>query len=326
MARIYAGEWSPEYGSPQQLEEDVSGDAVLWEHERLEAVPCPETRPRLAFVDGVRAIEASLWYADGDNEPLPGLAGVVAAGAVTPDASGRLRVSHAVVKRMAIFGGGRQAQLPDQPGGWHWETFSTEGTSQDAPQLEMISRMRQVEALLAQELAGAGHVVLTDGPLEVRGMGCEAVGYIKTHHRRLLPPEHHDLIATLRGGERSSLFTVSQRHSCYFRLVDRGGDWHPWFGMVRLEVPGDLAREEARRLVDLACGALPRYSGVAHCDKRAPQNLQPIAALEKELRRRCGDRALALRAVRAAVREMAPQPKDVLRDLGLKPVLEEVHS
>jgi hypothetical protein len=121
----------------------------------------------------------------------------------------------------------------------------------------------------------------------------------------LLAPEHHDRIAWLRGGERSSLFTVSQRHSCYFRLVDGGPDRHPWFGMVRLEAPGDLGREDARRLIQQACGALPRYAGVAHCDPRAPQNLQPIAALEKELRRRCGDRALGLRAARAAVHELS---------------------
>ncbi len=317
MARIYAGEWSPEYGSPQQMEEEVQGDAVLWEHDQLQAIACPESRPKLAFVDGVRAIEASLWYAEEDNEPTPGLTGVVAAGAVTPGPDGRLSVSHAVVRRMAIFGGSRQARLPDQPGGWHWDSLSCEGTSMDAPQLELQSRMREQEMLLAEKLVADGHVVLTDGPLSVRGMGFLGVGYVKTHHRRLLPPEHHDLIATLRGRERTSLFTVSGRHSCYFRLVDRGGDWHPWFGMVRLEVPGDLAREDAVRLIMEACGALPRYSGVAHCDPRAPQNLQPIAALEKELRRRCGDRALGLRATRAAVRSLA-LPRDVLHDLGLK--------
>lgn len=311
MARIYAGEWSPEYGSPLQIQDDVQGEAVLWEHDELQAVTCPPTAPRLAFIDGVRAIEASLWYAEEGCEPLPGIAGVVAAGAVTPDERGCLRISEAVVRRLAIFGGGRVAHLPDQPGGWSWVGLSTEGTTLDAPQLELQSRMREQEMLLAQRLAESGHTVVTDGPLSIRGLGFEAVGYVKTHHRRLLPAEHHERVGTLRGGQRTSLFTVSKNHSCYFRLLDGGPGHHPWFGVVRLEVPGELGREEARRLIQSACGALPRYAGVAHCDPRAPQNLQPIAALERELRRRCGDRALGLRAARAAVRELSPDLVEV---------------
>ncbi len=308
MARIYAGEWAPEYGSPMQIDDDVQGEAVLLEHETLQAVPCPEppVRPRLAFVDGVRHVEASLWYADDpSSEPIPGLAGVVAAGAVTPDGNGRLSVSEVVVRRLAIFGGGRSASLPDQPGGWSWVALATENTTLDAPQLELQRRMREQEMLLAERLAGAGHIVVLDGPLsQVRGLAHPVVGYVKTHHRRLLPSEAHDLVSTLRGGERSSLFTVSQRHSCYFRLLDPGPDRHPWYGIVRIEVPGDLGREEARSLVQATCGVLPHYAGVAHVDPRAPQNLQPVAALERELRRRCGDRALGLRAARAAVRQL----------------------
>jgi hypothetical protein len=36
-------------------------------------------------------------------------------------------------------------------------------------------------------------------------------------------------------------------------------------------------------------------------DPRAPQNLVPIAALERELRHRMGDQRLVYRALRAAV-------------------------
>ena len=39
----------------------------------------------------------------------------------------------------------------------------------------------------------------------------------------------------------------------------------------------------------------------AHLDPRAPQNLVPIAALEKELRHRMGDPRLTYRALRGAV-------------------------
>ncbi|MEW6281195.1 MAG: hypothetical protein AB1758_21470, partial [Candidatus Eremiobacterota bacterium] len=166
---------------------------------------------------------------------------------------------------------------------------------------------------LAEELSRQGRLVLLDGPLcQVRGLAHPVVGYVKTHHRRLLPPQDHDRVAALGAGQRTSLFSVSQRHSCYFRLVCRSAEQHPWFGVVRLEVPGDLGREDARRLADRVCSALPRHAGVAHIDPRAPQNLQAIASLERELRRRSGERALGYRAARAAVLEFTSS-REVVR-------------
>jgi hypothetical protein len=41
----------------------------------------------------------------------------------------------------------------------------------------------------------------------------------------------------------------------------------------------------------------------AHLDPRAPQNLVPIGALERELRHRMGDPGLVYRALRAVVAE-----------------------
>jgi hypothetical protein len=38
-----------------------------------------------------------------------------------------------------------------------------------------------------------------------------------------------------------------------------------------------------------------------HIEPRAPQNLVPIAALERDLRHRLGDAGLVLRALRSAV-------------------------
>jgi hypothetical protein len=50
---------------------------------------------------------------------------------------------------------------------------------------------------------------------------------------------------------------------------------------------------------------LPRYAGLGHIDPRAPQNLQPVAALERHLRHGLGDIALAVRATREAVAVLA---------------------
>jgi hypothetical protein len=45
---------------------------------------------------------------------------------------------------------------------------------------------------------------------------------------------------------------------------------------------------------------LPRYASARHKDPRAPQNLYPIGGLERELRRRLGDKELAIRALRSS--------------------------
>ena len=57
---------------------------------------------------------------------------------------------------------------------------------------------------------------------------------------------------------------------------------------------------EAAGVADQVAATLPRFASQAHKDPRAPQNLHPIAGLERELRRRLGDPALLYRSLRAA--------------------------
>jgi hypothetical protein len=70
--------------------------------------------------------------------------------------------------------------------------------------------------------------------------------------------------------------------------------------VVRCELGADVERAEAVRLADAVTRALPRFASVGHKDPRAPQNLYPIAGLERELRRRLGDPALLYRDLRMA--------------------------
>jgi hypothetical protein len=53
-------------------------------------------------------------------------------------------------------------------------------------------------------------------------------------------------------------------------------------------------------LADTTAKLLPRFASSEHKDPRAPQNLYPIGALERELRRRLGDPHLLYRALRLA--------------------------
>jgi hypothetical protein len=88
------------------------------------------------------------------------------------------------------------------------------------------------------------------------------------------------------------------RWSWYVRLP--GPLVHPLAGVVRCEAATDLPRSSAIELADRAACSLPRFASAVHKDNRAPQNLYPIAGLERTLRNRLGDQGLLLRGLRAA--------------------------
>jgi hypothetical protein len=152
-------------------------------------------------------------------------------------------------------------------------------------------------------LCAAGYLTVVDGPLNfVRSRDLPVVGCVKTHHRALLDREHHRLIPQLGPGQRSSLFRIGEdRYSAYLRLAPVAATSSPWSGIVRIEVPQSAGLAATISTADRIAGIIPRYAGIAHRDPRAPQNLQPIGALERYLRHRLGSAALATRAVREAV-------------------------
>jgi hypothetical protein len=76
-------------------------------------------------------------------------------------------------------------------------------------------------------------------------------------------------------------------------------------GIVRCEAATDLSLAAAVELADRSACSLPRFASAVHKDPRAPQNLYPIAGLERTLRNRLGDQGLLLRALRIAVASAA---------------------
>jgi hypothetical protein len=92
--------------------------------------------------------------------------------------------------------------------------------------------------------------------------------------------------------------TSWDRHSWYLRLPGPAGS--PWAGVVRVECAADLPVAEVTRLAALSQRCLGRFASAPYKDSRAPQNLYPIAGLERELRRRLGDSRLLYRALREA--------------------------
>ena len=149
--------------------------------------------------------------------------------------------------------------------------------------------------------ASASDLLIVDGPLRGRQHLPRALGYIKSHHATYLPPELNAVVGALAPGQRTPAFLMGtswDRHSWYLRLpgppAPRGPAW------CASSAPADLPVDEVTRLAGLSQRCLGRFASAAYKDSRAPQNLYPIAGLERELRRRLGDPRLLYRALREA--------------------------
>ena len=94
--------------------------------------------------------------------------------------------------RAAIFTGGRPVRLPDHPDGWRREPYAVDGTDVEAARQQLQRLMRDAEADIAEALSNEGWLTVLDGPLHgIRHRrGLPVIGYVKTHHRRMLAREH----------------------------------------------------------------------------------------------------------------------------------------
>lgn len=243
------------------------------------------------FVDGVRRIDARVWFLGG-YAASPGIAASYAAGVATCD--GVAQVGHITVER-AVFSDASDAVSLATPAGLSYHTHRAAAADLESLTAAMQSRMRQLEigaaAHARDQGGGADDLLVIDGPLRGRENLPRAIGYIKTHQAAYLPPAQLAVVAALQPGQRTPVFTIGShwiRHTWYLRLPCP--QTHPWAGVVRCECSADLKRADAAALADAASATIPRFASAPHKDGRAPQNLYPIAGLERQLRHRLGDR------------------------------------
>lgn len=291
--------WAPDYGSPgdgSPGEEAVPSVDVGVELPAEQWTPLAageaSDRPVL-FVDGVRRVDTAVWIEESDGSPVYGLCASFAAGAVLCNSAATL--AGAVVERGLFTPAGAAADL--DTGKVSYPVRPTAGSTPEELWLGIQQRMGDLEGRIAAEHAGDGLVVV-DGPLSHRRHVPDAVGYVKSHHVRYLPPAVEGILRLLPVGRRTPLFLTTtswSRFSWYARLAAAPG---PFGGIVRCEVTADRPASEAVRLADAATAVLPRFASSPHKDSRAPQNLYPIGGLERELRRRLGDPLLLERSIR----------------------------
>jgi len=264
-----------------------------------------EAPDTITFVDGVRRIDARIWIADGEHTDKPGVCATVAAGAV------RCRPGAATVEAVtvdrALFTSAADAEALDLGATGRYHLRPLPVATDEALYLAVHGHMTKIEQELSDELDEPGLVVF-DGPLGLRD-GANCAGYIKSQHVQYLDEALTPVIGQLGVGQRTPLFHLGgelSTWSWYLRLP--GPRSHAMSGVVRVELPGLGDAESAAYRADQITAALPRFASEAHKDARAPQNLYPIAGLERELRRRLGDATLLDRALRRHAAASAGQP------------------
>ena len=221
------------------------------------------------------------------------------------------------VFRVYLQGGGEPRDQPVGAGALRLRFRARlEDSARTSNQLaDVLQRsMLDEEARLAEALAeDESALTIVDGPLRLRSVGQRVAGYIKRIQSWYIAAHEFPLLGELAVGERTPLFRIAgggeagsrgrpDRYAWYLRIADMGPHYHQLSGIVRLEAPGALPRDEAARLADQCGLALPRLASSPVRDPRAPQNLTPVGALESLLTRRLGEREWVRRLIASALR------------------------
>ncbi|MDW5323721.1 hypothetical protein [Plantactinospora sp. KLBMP9567] len=315
-ARLFVDTWDPAYGasfeaaggpaapSSAQVQTDIELPADEWRP--LTAPDSVEPPDVVLLVDGVRRIDASVWTEEPDGSSFPGLAASYAAGVVRCDLRrGAAELAGAEVER-GLFTASPSAQ-DVVAGQIRYAVHRLSGTGELGKLPAAVQGpLTALEVKVSGAVRDDGDLLVVDGPLRSRRQLPRTLGYIKTQHSQYLDARHTALVTGLAARERSPVFRLGTAwggYSWYLRLPGSGRG--PWAGIVRVECSAELAEQQAIELANLSLVTLPKFASTPYKDPRAPQNLIPIAGLERRLRARLGDgrllhRALTLATVRAA--------------------------
>ena len=299
--RFAVESWDPAYGlsadesslEPANQPVDATVEVPLEQWRPLTpSAPAPES---VLFIDGVRRIDTRVWIDDGDIS-RPAICATVAAGVVRC-VPGSATISSVMVERGLYTAVAEAEAIVTKHG--RYELRQAKGDDDASLYAAVHANMTALEHSISEELEEA-ELVVFDGPLRGRDQA-SGVGYVKTQHVQYLDQAQHRVIAELADGQRTPLFAIGDpfpRWSWYLRLP--GPRSHALSGIVRIELPALGEAVTAVDRAEMVSAALPRFASEPHKEARAPQNLYPIAGLERELGRRLGDPHLLERALRSA--------------------------
>jgi hypothetical protein len=314
--KLYVDAWDPAYGlsfeatetagpqaqSSAQIQPDVELPAAAWRP--VEAHPGVRPPGTVLIVDGVQRIDARVWVTDDEGTTHPGVAASYAAGVVRCELGDEVRQGVAQVATTRIERGlftPLEALPPIVAGSVRYPCRRVARGEPKDLALGVQRHMRALEVGVSGEERTDGDLLIVDGPLQERAHLPRALGYIKTHRVEYLPPELTAVVTALRGTQRTPVFLLGtswHRFAWYLRLPGPVGA--PWAGIIRAECSADLQPADAVALAHLSAVTLPRFASQAYKDPRAPQNLVPIAGLERKLRAMLGDPRLLHRALSKA--------------------------
>jgi hypothetical protein len=314
---MFVDAWDPSYGasfegdggdgpssaSSAQVDTDVEVPAAQWAPiDAVPAVRCPDV---VLLVDGVRRNDAGLWTAEEDGASYAGLAASYAAGVVRCDL--RRGVAELAGARVArgLFTASPSAE-DVVAGSVRYEVRRVSGTGEAsklpaAVQAPLTALEIDVSAAARDTGSDGADLLVVDGPLRNRRQLPRTIGFVKTQQKQYLPASLTPVVTGLRPAQRTPVFalgTVWGGWSWYLRLP--GATGAPWAGIVRIECSPDLSGEQAIELAHLSVATLPRFASSSYKDPRAPQNLVPIAGLERRLRGLLGDARVLHRALTMA--------------------------
>lgn len=306
--QFHVESWDPTYGTPSALNEmsesvdqidlDIEVEVDKWEPINVGGLQKPEAA---VFIDGVRRFDAHLWVGDG-LEAKQGICATVAAGAVRcTDTEAKvevIQIERALHTSADVIA---PVQLPNVS-----ERYTIKPTKDDTPEslnFSVQNHMARIEDAIAESYLDEDLVVY-DGPLNQRETP-GAVGYVKTQHVQYLEGNALTALGKLEPGERTPIFLVGnrfERYSWFMRLQNPMGPERS--GIVRLELPSSFSEniEAVTERANYVTAVIPTYASAPHKEARAPQNLYPIAGLERQMRWRLGDRDILERGLRLASR------------------------
>ena len=323
QTRFTVESWDVRYGSSLDIEEmpetkltvtpDIETPPDNWAP--IDPDPAVVLPGAMLFVDGVRRLDARVWFDDDpaavtDTVTSLGICGSYAAGVVCC-CPGRAHLIATEVRRGVFATTPAVTDIVTDAGCYRgWQATRKDGTPTMVALSSALQRELSETEIATATAARSGatdhpaiedDLLVVDGPLRDRTDIDRIVGYIKSQHSRYLPMELNAMVRCLAPGQRTPVFLIGtgwDRYSWYLRLPSPVGS--PWAGVVRLEAPPALDRSSVIVLANVTQRMLGRYSSDAHKDPRAPQNLYPIAGLERHLRHRLGDQRLVYRSLLAA--------------------------